>query len=83
MVKFAVLYFGSDETDVLMICDSESDAYEMALSFAEEHMYENWHEETQIYGYSDIRDYKIAEAEWYYDYFVIKTPYCPTFIEME
>ena len=32
MVKFVILYFGFDEVDVLMICDSESDAYEMALS---------------------------------------------------
>ena len=83
MVKFAVLYVGSDEADVLIICDSEPDAYEMALPFAQEQMYENWYDETQRYGYSDIKDYKIAEVEWYYDYFVVKAPYCPIFIEME
>ena len=81
MVKFVILYFGFDEVDVLMICDSESDAYEMALSFAQERMYENWYEETQIYGYSDIKDYKIAEDEWYYDYFVLEAPYYPNLVK--
>ena len=85
-MKFAVLYFGSDETDVLMICDSESDAYEMILSFVEEHIYELWFDENHnpSYNWGEIPPTEYPNYEdviW--DYFVIKTPYCPTFIEME
>lgn len=80
---FVVLYSGYDDIDALMCCESESDAYEMALSFAQEHMYKNWYEEIQRYGDCDIKDYKIAEVEWYYDYFILEVPYCPIFIEME
>ena len=85
MVKFAVLYVGSDEADVLMICDSESDAYEMILSFAEEYLYELWYDE----NHNPEHDWEIPPSEYYYiddvayDYFVIEVPYCPIFIEME
>ena len=84
MVKFAVIYFDSD--DVLMICDSESDAYEMVLSFAEEHIYENWYDENHNPRYS-WGEIPISESlsleDVIYDYSVIKVPYCPIFIEME
>lgn len=86
MVKFAVLYFCSDETDVLMICDSESDAYEMVLSFAEEHIYENWYDENHNprYPWGEIPiSESLSLEDVIYDYFVVKAPYCPTFIEME
>ena len=85
-MKFAVLYVGSDETDVLMICDSESDAYEMVLSFAEEHLYELWYDENHN---PEHNWEEIPPSEYYhmddvaYDYFVVKAPYCPIFVEME
>lgn len=86
MVKFVVLYVGSDETDALMICDSKSDAYEMALSFAEEYLYELWYNENHDPNYSWE---EIPPSEYFYiddmiyDFFVVEVPYCPTFIEME
>lgn len=72
---FVVLYSDYDDIDVLMCCESESDAYEMVLSFAQERIYENWYGEIQLHGYSDIDE----EKWWYFDYFVLKVPY----IEME
>ena len=78
---FAVLYSYCDDIDVLMICDSESDAYEMVLSFAEEHIYENWYVE---YSWGEMPISESLDLEdVIYDYFVVKVPYCPIFMEME
>ena len=84
---YSILFFGSDEADVLMTCESESDAYEMILSFVDEYIYELWFNENHnpSYGWEE----EIPPTEYpnskdlIWDYFVVKTPYCPTFIEME
>jgi len=78
---FAVLYSYCEDTDVLMICDSESDAYEMVLSFAEEQIYEDWYIEYFWKGMPISEALNLEDV--IYNYFVVKVPYCPIFMEME
>lgn len=82
---YSILFFGSDEADVLMTCESESDAYEMILSFVDEYIYELWfHENHSDYVWGEIPPTEYPNREdIFWDYFVVKTPYCPIFIEME
>jgi hypothetical protein len=81
---YSILFFGSDEVEVLMTCESEADAYEMVLSFVDEYIYELWFDENHnpdhLWGEIPPTEYANLKSV-FWDYFVIKNPYCPIFME--
>lgn len=70
-MKYIVLYNSDYELDTLCVCDSVSDAFEMALSYAEEEWYNIWAYTSYLCrkpASFDRRDYPNLLIDNYYIY---------------